>query len=88
MASYSVVLKASARREIEDLEKRERERVASAVAALADDPRPCDCEKLSTLEKYRIRVGDYRVVYTIDDTIVTVFVVKVGHRRDVYRRKR
>jgi mRNA interferase RelE/StbE len=85
MASYSVVLKASARREIEDLQKRDRGRVAAALGSLADDPRPHGCEKLSTLDRYRIRVGEYRVVYTIEDAIVTVFVVKVGHRRDVYR---
>jgi mRNA interferase RelE/StbE len=85
MASYSVVLKASAQREIERLERRERERVVFALGALADDPRPRGCEKLSTLDRYRIRAGEYRVVYTIEDSIVTVFVVKVGHRRDIYR---
>jgi mRNA interferase RelE/StbE len=85
MASYSVILLASARREVEHLEKRDRVRVLDAITALAQDPRPRGCEKLSTLEKYRIRVGEYRVVYTIDDAIVTVVVVKVGHRRDVYR---
>lgn len=87
MASYSVVLTASARREIEDLERRDRERVTVAIGSLRDDPRPRGCEKLSALDRFRIRVGSYRVVYTIDDAIVTVFVVKVGHRRDVYRRQ-
>jgi mRNA interferase RelE/StbE len=87
MASYSVVLTASARREIEDLERRDRERVMVAIGSLRDDPRPHGCEKLSALDRFRIRVGPYRVVYTIDDTIVTVVVVKVGHRRDVYRRQ-
>lgn len=87
MASYSVFLKASAQREVERLQRPDRERVALALGALADDPRPRGCEKLSTLDRYRIRVGEYRVVYTIEDSIVTVFVVKVGHRRDVYRRK-
>ena len=87
MAGYSVVLTASARREIEDLERRDRERVVAAVGSLRDDPRPRGCEKLSALDRFRIRVGSYRVVYTIDDAVVTVFVVKVGHRRDVYRRR-
>jgi len=87
MASYSVLLTASARREIEDLEKRVRVRVMSVVGALSDDPRPHGCEKLSALDRYRIRVGSHRVVYTIDDAVVTVVVVRVGHRRDVYRRK-
>jgi len=86
MASYSVVVTASARREIEDLERQDRERVMTAIGSLREDARPHGCEKLSALDRYRIRVGRYRVVYTIDDEIVTVFVVKVGHRRDIYRR--
>ena len=85
MASYSVFFVPVAEKQIEQLQKRDRQRVVAAIRALADDPRPRGCEKLSTLEKYRIRVGDYRVVYTIDDRIVRVVVVKVGHRRDVYR---
>jgi len=85
MASYSVVLTASARREIEGLEKTDRRRVVAAIGFLREDPRPHGCEKLSALDRYRIRVGSYRVVYTIDDAAVTVFVMKVGHRRDVYR---
>ncbi|HEY5468177.1 MAG TPA: type II toxin-antitoxin system RelE/ParE family toxin [Coriobacteriia bacterium] len=87
MASYSVFLVPAAQKQIEDLEKRDRLRVLEAVGALAEEPRPRGCEKLSTLEKYRIRVGTYRVVYTIDDAVVRVVVVRVGRRRDVYRRK-
>jgi mRNA interferase RelE/StbE len=87
MASYSVVLLASAQREIEHVEKRDRKRALQAISALEVDPRPHGCEKLSALDKYRIRVGDFRVVYTINDTIVRVVVVRVGHRRDVYRPK-
>lgn len=87
MASYSVVIAASARREIEDLPAQDAGRVMAAIGSLRDDPRPHGCEKLSALDRYRIRIGSYRVVYTIDAVVVTVFVVKVGHRRDVYRRK-
>jgi mRNA interferase RelE/StbE len=87
MASYSVFLIPAAEKQIEGLHKQERRRVLDAIAALAGDPRPRGCEKLSTLEKYRIRVGDHRVVYTIDDSVVRVVIVKVGHRRDVYRGK-
>lgn len=52
---------------------------------LGSDPRPPGTEKLSGQEKYRIRQGDYRVLYAIDDDSATVTIVKVGHRRDVYR---
>lgn len=55
------------------------------IAALADDPRPHGCEKLSALERYRIRVGDYRIVYAVEDAELVVWVVRIGHRRDVYR---
>jgi mRNA interferase RelE/StbE len=55
------------------------------IEHLADDPRAPGAEKLSGHEKYRLRQGDYRIVYSIDDADSTVVVVKVGHRRDVYR---
>ncbi len=87
MAGYSVLIRASAQREIEGIERATMARVMDAIGPLRDEPRPHGCEKLSALERYRIRVGAYRVVYTIDDAIVTVVVVRVGHRRDVYRRR-
>lgn len=86
MASYSVFIKRSAAKEIEELPKKDRQRVMERIGALADDPRPPGCEKLSTLERYRVRQGDYRIVYSIEDDILTIWVVSVGHRRDVYRR--
>jgi mRNA interferase RelE/StbE len=52
---------------------------------LAVDPRPAGSEKPTSQERYRVRQGDYRIVYSIEDTVLTVWVVKVGHRRDVYR---
>lgn len=55
------------------------------MRALADDPRPHGCEKLSGEEKYRIRQGDLRIIYAVDDHTAVVTVVKIGHRRDVYR---
>ena len=75
----------SARKEFAEVHARDREHVLSRVGALADDPRPPGCEKLSLQDKYRVRQGDYWIVYTINETEVTVWVVKVGHRRDVYR---
>ncbi|MEI7814332.1 MAG: type II toxin-antitoxin system RelE/ParE family toxin [Coriobacteriia bacterium] len=85
MASYSVFVGASAQREIENLQLQERQRVIAAIGGLREEPRPMGCQKLSARERYRIRIGDYRVIYTIDDAEVTVLVVKLGHRRDVHR---
>ena len=61
------------------------ERVAEAILALADDPRPVGCKKLVGDDRWRLRVGNYRVLYTIDDGQLTVVVVRVGHRREVYK---
>ena len=85
MASYSVGIKQSAAKELEELPLKVRRRVISRIRALATDPRPRGCEKLSGQEKYRIRQGDLRVLYEIDDTLSTVTIVKIAHRRDVYR---
>jgi len=73
-------------KEIESIDsKPDRMRIVDRIAKLADDPRPEGCEKLSGQEKYRIRQGRYRIVYSIEDRELVVFVVKVGHRKDVYR---
>ena len=85
MASYSVLIKRSAAKEVADLPDPDRRRIVDRIGALAIDPRPPGCEKLSGQEKYRVRQGDLRIVYEIDDREDTVTVVKVGHRRDVYR---
>jgi mRNA interferase RelE/StbE len=87
VAGYRLVVKASAAKELDVVEpKRLRQHLVTAIAALADNPRPAGCEKLAGAEDaYRIRQGDYRAVYTIDDRARVVRVVKVGHRREVYR---
>jgi len=85
--AYRVEIKKSAQKEIAALSKRDRRRVMSAIAALADEPRPQGVRKLVNAENaYRIRVGDYRVVYQLARRVLTVFVVRVGHRKDIYRR--
>lgn len=87
MAKYSLEIKPSASREIEDLPtKKARRLVVGRILKLADDPRPPGSEKLSGEDKYRVRQGPYRIVYEVDDAKLTVRVVKVGHRREVYRR--
>ncbi len=81
MARYSLEIKLSASREIEDLPTRKARRlVVGRILKLADDPRPPGSEKLSGEDKYRLRHGPYRIVYEVDAAKLTVRVVKVGHR--------
>ena len=85
---YRVEVKKSAVKEIAALPKRDQRRVVRVIDALADDPRPEGVRKLTGAEDaYRIRVGDYRIIYQIADDVLTVLVVRVGHRKDIYRRK-
>lgn len=85
MGKYSIEIKKSAVKEIEHLLSKDAKAVVDKIASLADDPRPHGCQKLSGQEKYRIRCGNYRILYSIEDDILIVYVVRVGHRRDVYR---
>jgi mRNA interferase RelE/StbE len=85
VASYSLLIKASAAKDLEATPKKDRKRLAARINSLASTPRPPGSEKLSGEEKYRIRQGDYRVLYLIEDAVSTVTVVKIGHRREVYR---
>ena len=85
MASYRIEVKRSAAKELEALPAKDRRRIVSKIGPLANNPRPTGCEKLSGPEKYRLRQGAYRILYAIDDELQLVTVVKIGHRRDVYR---
>jgi mRNA interferase RelE/StbE len=76
----------SAAKEIEALPDKDRRRVVARIAALADDPRPSGAQRLSGAEQYRLRQGDYRILYEIEDGVLLITVVRVGHRREVYRR--
>jgi mRNA interferase RelE/StbE len=83
--SYSVFFLPRADREFAALSKSDFERVKRAIDSLADNPRPMNCQKLKGRGGWRIRAGDYRVVYDIDDSARSVMVVTIGHRREVYR---
>ena len=83
--AYQVLILRRAQKALAELPVRDYVRVRDAIAALAQTPRPAGCLKLSGREAWRIRVGNYRVIYEIDDSRITVLVVDVGHRRDVYR---
>lgn len=85
MESYKLVIKKSAAKEIEKLPKRDRIRIVEKIFDLASEPRPAGSKKLSGQEKYRIRQGNYRILYQIIDHQLVVNVVKVAHRRDVYK---
>ena len=85
MASYRLLIKPSAAKELEGLSLRDRKRVATRIQRLASDPRPADAEKLSGQDKHRLRQGNYRILYSVDDAALTVLIVKIGHRREVYR---
>jgi len=85
VASYRLVIKPSAGKEIEALPKQDRRRIVAKITSLSRAPRPPGCEKLSGHDQYRLRQGNYRILYEIQDLDLVVVVVKVGHRRDVYR---
>lgn len=85
MASYKLVIKKSVAKDLRPIPNRDVERILARIHLLIDDPRPPGAEKLSGEEKYRLRQGRYRIIYTINDAEVCVVVVKVGHRHEVYR---
>lgn len=87
MARYRVLIKPSAAKEIEAVDqKTDRQRIVASIRSLGEDPRPHGSEKLAgESDRYRLRVGRYRVIYSIEDRELLVFVVRVGHRKDVYR---
>ena len=87
MAKYSVFIKPSAVKEIEAVSrKKERQQIMQRIGQLADNPRPPGCQKLSGYDRYRIRQGSYRIVYGIEDEEPVVYIVRVAHRKDAYRK--
>jgi len=85
---YSILIKPSAVKEIEAIPlKKDRRRIVERIGDLAENPRPPGCEKLSGQDKYRLGQRRYRILYSIEDKDLLVYVVKVAHRKDVYRQK-
>jgi mRNA interferase RelE/StbE len=85
MARYELQIKKSVAKDLDSLPKNDVRRIVEAINGLADNPRPYQAIKLSGAEKYRLRCGVYRILYEIHDEALIVCVVKVGHRKDVYR---
>lgn len=86
MASYELVFKRSVAKDLRAIPKRDVARILQRIESLRVDPRSPGCEKLSGLDRYRVRQGVYRILYEVNDSRLIVTVVKVGHRKQVYRR--
>ena len=85
MGNYRIVIKKSAAKEIEKIQKQDRIRIIEKIRSLSSDPHPSGSKKLSGKEKYRIRQGNFRILYQVIDDALVINVVKVGHRRDIYK---
>ncbi|HDY87222.1 MAG TPA: type II toxin-antitoxin system RelE/ParE family toxin [bacterium] len=85
MVNYKIFIKPSAAKELKRLPKKDVQRITSKIQSLSVEPRPYGCEKLSAQERYRIRQGNYRIIYSIEDDKLFVYVVRIAHRRGVYK---
>lgn len=85
MAKYKITIKKSAAKELEDIPKKDLRKIIKPIQSLAQNPRHQGVQKLSAKEQYRVRQGDYRIVYSIDDKKLIIDIVKIGHRREIYR---
>ena len=86
MGKYRVVFRKSVVQDLRPIPNRDLRKILATIESLSEEPRPSGTEKLSGQERYRLRQGNYRIIYEINDKEVVVIVVKVGHRKDVYRR--
>ena len=85
MAAYRVLFKRSVEKDFEAIPQKELKRILQRIEMLREDPWPPGCEKLTSQERYRVRQGRYRILYSIQDDELTVRIVKIAHRKDVYR---
>jgi len=85
MAAYEIYFKESVEKDLREIPRKDLKRVLQRIKSLAAEPRPSGCEKLTGQSRYRVRQGRYRIVYSIQDEKLTVYIVKVGQRKDVYR---
>ena len=85
MAKYEIYFKKSVEKDFRTIPKKDLKKIISRIEELSKDPRPPGHEKLTGQERYRVRQGLYRIVYSVQDKKMTIWIVKVGHRKDVYR---
>ena len=85
MGVYEIFFKKSVEKDLNRIGKNELKKIIERITALADNPRPPGCEKLTGLERYRIRQGHYRILYSVQDHELTIWVIKIAHRKDIYK---
>ena len=85
MAAYKIFFKKSVQKDFDAIPKKDLKKILNRIETLTEDPRPPGCEKLTGQQRYRLRQGRYRILYSIQDDELAVWVVKVGHRKDIYR---
>ncbi|MBW1768468.1 MAG: type II toxin-antitoxin system RelE/ParE family toxin [Deltaproteobacteria bacterium] len=85
MAAYKIFFKKSVWKDFESIPKKDLKRILERIESLGENPRLPGCKKLDAQERYRLRQGRYRILYSIQDDVLTVWIVKVGHRKNVYR---
>jgi mRNA interferase RelE/StbE len=85
MAPYRLIVKQSVSKDLKKIPQKDAKRIVMVIQSLAENPRPPQSKKLSGQERYRLRQGNYRILYTIEDDELIICVVKVGNRQDVYR---
>jgi mRNA interferase RelE/StbE len=85
MDEYKVFFKASVEKDLRRIPGKDTRSILQSIKALSLDPRPQGCEKLTGQDRYRLRYGSYRIVYSVQDYELTVWIVKIAHRKDVYR---
>jgi mRNA interferase RelE/StbE len=85
MAGYKIYFKISVEKDLRQIPQKEIKKILQHIDSLTSNPRPPGCEKLTGQERYRIRQGRYRIFYSIQDNELTIWVVKISHRKDVYR---
>ncbi|MEK6195248.1 MAG: type II toxin-antitoxin system RelE/ParE family toxin [Deltaproteobacteria bacterium] len=85
MAEFEIYFKESVWKDVRKIPTKNLQNILQRIKSLAIDPRPHGCEKLTGQERYRLRQGKYRIVYSIQENELTVWIVKIGHRKDIYR---
>ena len=85
MAAYRILFRETVYKDLRAIPKKDLKKILECINLLAQDPRPSGCKKLVGEERYRVRQGNYRLVYAIQDAQLEIWVVKVGHRKDIYR---
>jgi mRNA interferase RelE/StbE len=83
--SYRLIAKQSVEKDLRSIPRADLQRIERRIQLLSNEPRPPGCEKLSGVNAYRVRQGDYRILYRVDDQTRVVEIFKVGHRREIYR---